>query len=259
MQRLPGEIRTGRRHQIQHGGRDVGRFAETRKRNPAGEFGALRVGECARHVGVDEARRHGVYGDVAAGDFAREGFGEADQSRLGRGVVRLPGVADRADDGGDADDAPVALLGHVPQTTARQSKHGGEIGRDHLIPIFGFHAQQQTVAGDAGIVDEDARQLAAHLEVGEQGVDRFGRCNVDAGTATAASEPSVDGSGACGRRRGTDDARTGLGESLGDRATDAARGARHQCHLSLQIEARGNAHDVTPEMAASKVAASSMA
>ncbi len=39
---------------------------------------ALRVGQRARHVGVDEARRDAVDGDVAAADFLRERLGEAD-------------------------------------------------------------------------------------------------------------------------------------------------------------------------------------
>ena len=41
----------------------------------------------ARHVGVDQARRHHVHRDAARRHLARQRLGEPDQPRLRRGVV----------------------------------------------------------------------------------------------------------------------------------------------------------------------------
>ena len=54
---------------------------------------------------VDESRGDGVHRDAAARELPREAFGEADEPRLARRVVRLPGIADEPDDAGDIDDA----------------------------------------------------------------------------------------------------------------------------------------------------------
>ena len=41
-------------------------------------------GKPRRHVGVDEARRHGIHRDIAAGHLLRQGFGQSDQARFRR-------------------------------------------------------------------------------------------------------------------------------------------------------------------------------
>ena len=115
-------------------------------------------GQFVGHVGGDEARGHGVAGDVAAGEFAGDGFGEADQAGLAGGVVGLAGVADQADDRGDVDDARV--LGFHQH--AHEGFHGVEgaleIGVEHGVPVLLLHAHEQAVAGDAGVVDEDVHR-----------------------------------------------------------------------------------------------------
>ena len=56
-----------------------------------------------RHVGVDEAGRDDVDGDVARRVLARDRLRGADERRLGRGVGGLPGVAHLADDAREED------------------------------------------------------------------------------------------------------------------------------------------------------------
>ena len=56
------------------------------------------VGEDGGHVRRDEAGGYGVDGDVAAGQLAGEGFGEADEAGFAGGIIGLAGVAGEAGD-----------------------------------------------------------------------------------------------------------------------------------------------------------------
>src|ERR1700693_3646724 len=86
-------------------------------------------GKRARHVGLDEAGGDAVHGDIAAADLARERLREADDSRLGGGVVRLAGIAREAYDGSHVHDAPRPRLHHAAQHRARKDEYRLEGGR----------------------------------------------------------------------------------------------------------------------------------
>src|SRR5438105_2978448 len=93
-----------------HGGGDLVDGAQPSERNLRAPVDLRLVGERARHVGLDHARRDDVHRDRPRRDLARQRFREADQPRLRRRIVRLSRVAHLADDGADRDDASTLLL-----------------------------------------------------------------------------------------------------------------------------------------------------
>jgi hypothetical protein len=67
----------------------------------------------------------------------------------------LSGSAHLADDGRDVDDPSPALLEHAAEDCLDEQERRAEVGREHVIPVGALHAEEQGVAGDAGVVDED--------------------------------------------------------------------------------------------------------
>src|SRR6478752_4179963 len=76
------------------------------------EGDAHALGGLARHVGGDEAGGDRVGGDPELAELDRERLGEALQAGLGRGVVRLPAVAEGRG-GAEVDDAAELRVDHV--------------------------------------------------------------------------------------------------------------------------------------------------
>ena len=93
---------------------DVGGFVAREENDGGGDF-AVRAEAAERdhrlhfvfqflrqrigHRRFDEAGRDGVHGDAARRDFDGDRAREADQARLRRHVIRLPGIARFRDDG----------------------------------------------------------------------------------------------------------------------------------------------------------------
>src|SRR6266571_4455467 len=96
----------------EHGGRDIPGRAQPAQGN-RGFVGPASLGrDVARQLRDDEPRGDGVNEDVPGGQFLGDGFGETDQTGLGRGVVRLPLVAVDAHYARDIDDPSPAALDH---------------------------------------------------------------------------------------------------------------------------------------------------
>ena len=114
-----------------------------------------RVAERSGHLGLDEARGHGVDRDVPARNFAGERLGEPDQPGLRRRVVGLPRVADHPRDAGDVDDAAESLAEHGPERGAADVERGGQIDCDHRVPVVIAEAHRQVVPVDPRIVHHD--------------------------------------------------------------------------------------------------------
>ena len=71
---------------------------------------------------------------------------------------------------------PKPAAHHATQHGARQVEGGGQVDRDHLVPLLVLHAHEELVAGDAGIVDEDVELAQRRLGGGHELVDlRRGR------------------------------------------------------------------------------------
>src|SRR5262249_45364776 len=75
---------------------DLARRADSGERHLCQEGLARLVGQRGRHVRLHETGRHRVDEDAPPRELARGGLGQSDEPRLGRGVVRLAGVAHRA-------------------------------------------------------------------------------------------------------------------------------------------------------------------
>ncbi len=125
------------------------------KRNLRRDCLFLIVGEYIGHGRGDVAGSDGVDGDVAGGELARHGERKADKSSLGRGIVCLSRRAHLANDGSDVDDASPALLHHAADDGLGQQKGCAQVGGQDVIPVGTLHSQQQGVAGDPGVVDQD--------------------------------------------------------------------------------------------------------
>ena len=112
-------------------------------------------GQPGCHVGDNKTRRHRIHGDVAAGQFACERFGKADQPCLARAVVCLPGIAHQTNHRADIDDAAIALFGHRTNKRMGKTKRAAQVSVDNIVPIFQRHAHRERVTRNAGVVDQN--------------------------------------------------------------------------------------------------------
>ena len=111
-------------------------------------------GHVVGHRGHDRSGRDDVAGDVAAGELPGDAAGQAEQARLGRRVVGLAGLADLAADRRDVHDPAVARLHHPRRRAPDRVERAGEVRVEHGVPVLVGHADEQPVAGDAGVVHE---------------------------------------------------------------------------------------------------------
>ena len=119
-----------------------------------------------REIGVHEARRDRVAGNVSNRHLARDRLRESDEPGFRRGVVRLTGVAGDTGDGRDVHDAPRALLHHRAHRGFRHQERAAQVQVDDRVPVLGAHPHEQVVARDARVVDEDVDPAAAERERG---------------------------------------------------------------------------------------------
>ncbi len=143
------------------------------------------------HLIEDESARSGggnaVDGEIVAGSFFSEGFGEGDDAGLGGAVSHGVGVAFLAGDGGDVDDAAVVVTEHVGDDGAAAEEDAGEVDVEDLLPIFdGIVPCGVIGASDAGVGDEDVDAPVA-------GEGRLGGV-LDGGSAGDVNGVSGDGS-----------------------------------------------------------------
>ena len=107
-----------------------------------------------------------LHGDAARAELAGDRAGEADQAGLRRGVVRLPGRAEQADDRRHEDDATLAGTQHALRGALGDPEGGGEVGVDDGGEVVLAHPQQQAVVGDAGVRHEDLDRPELRLDRG---------------------------------------------------------------------------------------------
>ena len=195
-------------------------------------------GQGAGHVGGDEAGGDGVGGDAAGGEFAGGGFCEGDEGGFAGRVVGLAGVADEAADGGDVDDATVAGFHHGADDGAGKEEGGAEVGVEDALPVFVAHAQEECVAGDAGVVDENVDFLKFLEDGFGEGLGGFGVGDV-AGEGVGLSTGGAAGfdSGCEAFRRAGHEGQGGavLGEEFGNGEADSAAGAGDEGDVVFEI------------------------
>src|SRR5262249_5007705 len=143
--------------------RDILRVAEPAERGVVEHRLLELVREHIREPRRDVAGRDHVGAHVAGAELARKGLREADDPGLRGGVVRLPGVAVDADDAGDVHDRARAPSHHPARRRAARVEDAAQVRVDDLAPVLVGHTRDQTVAGEAGVVDEHV-QVASLLD-----------------------------------------------------------------------------------------------
>src|SRR6266566_7346963 len=195
------------------------------------------AGDGAGELRIDEPRGHRVHQHVPGGQFLGDGFGETDQTGLGRGVVRLPLVAVDAHYARDIDDPPPAALDHASGGVLGHEERALEIRVDHGVPIVLADPKQQVVARGSGVVHDHVDAPEVPLHRGDRRLHLSGVAHVT----------SVAPRRAVGQRMGD---RLGLGavapqdgqlrarhrEGLRDGVPDAAAPARHHGDLPGQVD-----------------------
>ena len=112
---------------------------------------------------------------------------------------------------------------HATQRGTDEAKAGGEVDVEHRLPILVAHAHRETVAGDAGIVDEDVELAERGLALADEALGFVGSGKIGGEDVAAFAELG-------GQRRAR---RLRVPASItvapwrvqraGDRAADAAR------------------------------------
>ena len=194
------------------------------------------------HLGLDEPRRDGVGGDAELAELDGECLGEALEPGLGCGVVGLAAVAER---GGarQVDDATPARLGHVALHGARHEEGTAQVDAHHRVPVDGGHLEEQVVADDAGVVDQDGRLAQLGGDSLDRGLDRLlvGDVDADRECPTAGLlDLRHDGLAGVLIEVEYGDRETVLGEALGDPGSDTAGGTGDD-------GSAGPGHDEAPE------------
>ena len=208
---------------------DVLGRAETRERDLPDHAGLDRVGEHVGHVRGDETRRDRVAGDPAARHFARDRFGQPDQPRLARRIVRLPGVAHQPRHAGDVDDVSAALLEHRADHCLDEIECALEIGIQHHIPVLLAHPHEEPVAGQPRIVDQNIHPRKVREDLLREFLHGCGLRHihrVGLGQAGILCVDLLGGlEGILFRAADHRDARALAGEAEGDGVSDAAAGS----------------------------------
>ena len=73
-----------------------------------------RLRQLVCHICPDKSRCHGIHTDIPGCQFSCYAFRQTDQSRLGGGIISLPGIPDDATDRRDIDNLAITLLHESP-------------------------------------------------------------------------------------------------------------------------------------------------
>ena len=128
-------------------------------------------GQRPGHVGVDEARRDDIGGDVPGAQLPGDRPGQSDQAGLGGRVVGLAGAAGEPDHRRDEDHPAPALAQHAGGGPLGHPVGPGQVRVDHRAERVLAHPQQQRVVGDPGVGHQHLDRALVLLHLGERGVD----------------------------------------------------------------------------------------
>src|SRR3990172_1271842 len=152
---VPGD-ETGRlAGQEQHGIGHVLGLSEPSQGGPLFDLFEDLLSQSGTHLRGDEAGCHRIDRDVSPGQLPGDRPGQTDHSGLGGRVVGLAGVAHHPRHAGHVDDPPAAPLQHRSGRRPGEQKCPPQIDVDHGVELLVFHAQDDVVAGDSGVVDQD--------------------------------------------------------------------------------------------------------
>src|SRR5690348_2704255 len=197
---------------------------------------------------VNQAERRGVHLDVYRPPLARQGFGEADDARLGRGIVGLAKVAPRAGSGTDIhhfsrarNPALFNLLfsrfTHGCSQDAKNPEGRREVDINHRLPLLIRHLVDRAIPGDTCVVDQDVR----NAEDFERGFEKVFRKSGSGYVPRKRLRGAAGPTNALHRAPELlcvhiiqDDAGAFARKQIRRSASDAAGGARHHCNSAFQ-------------------------
>jgi hypothetical protein len=130
----------------------------------------------------------------------------------------------------------VAAAHHSHQHGAGQLERGCEVDRDHPVPVLVGEADEERVAGEARIVDQDVEVAHRRLGRRHQGVDRGAIGQIAREDMDALTELGGERLERLATRPREPHGRTLLVKRAGDAAADRAARARHQGLPAAQIE-----------------------
>jgi hypothetical protein len=122
------------------------------------------AGDRLGHPGEDEPDGHRVDVDPVAAELLGQRLRQADDTGLGRGVVRLAGVAEDPGGGGDVDDFAVVVYRvglEVGLGRPQDPKRRLEVHVEDGVPLLVGHFLGHVVPGVAGVVDDDVQAAEA--------------------------------------------------------------------------------------------------
>ena len=217
---------------------DILRLAEVGQ-GDAGEQGfACLLRDGIGHISGDKAGGNGVDGYLAAGDFLSHGLGEADDAGLGGGIVALAYVAGDAHNGGNVDDAACRTLHEGALQGFHKEEYALEVGGDNGIPVALLHAHEQTVLGDAGVVDQNVNGGVFSQDVLDAGFHGGGIGHIAGECLAAIGEFGIDGlcsaaagGGVAGNK---DDLGTLCSKAAGNGLANATAGSGHNSGFTCE-------------------------
>src|SRR3989454_3385888 len=220
-------------HEKEHCCRDIRPLPQPAQRNRPDQGFPRVAGDGAGKLRIDEPRGHRVHQDVTGGQFLGDGFGETDQTGLGRGVIRLPLVPVDAHDARDIDDPPPAPLDHPPGRVLGHEERALQIRVDHGIPIVLGDPKQQVVARGPRVVHDHVDAPEVPLDGGDHRLPLRGVAHVTSIAPRRAVAQRMRGRLGLGAVAPDDrHLRAGPREGLRDGVPDAAASPRHHRHLA---------------------------
>ena len=232
MEHLPGHVRRLRGQQEHDDGGDLGRRSHPAERHA--QSLPLVFGELDRHVGLDEARRHRIAADPETGRLESETAGEADQARLGGGVVGAhpPARAVRRERR-HVHDAAALRLAHHTVGSARSGEGGFEVHALRRPPGVEIETAERDGAAAAGVVHQTVDAAATLDDLLDQGRRVLRLVEIGGERKRAVTAEFAAHSFHLGQITPVyGDRRAEAGRGLGRRPADAASRTGHQDHLA---------------------------
>ena len=195
---------------------------------------------------ADERGRHGVDVDAVRTPLDRVALGQVRDRRLGRAVDRLARQRDEAGLRAHVHDAPAALLDHHPRHGLTGEEEALDVEVEGAVEIGLCPVLGRLLLGtQPGVVDEDvdAPERVPHRLDGRSDLRQVQQVHLHAQRPPphafdlgreilrVGRHPQPEGH-----------VRTGIRERQGDGSAQATRGARHQCRLAVEPEARVVTH-----------------
>ena len=208
-------------------------------RNTLQHFAASRLRQISRHSGFNKAWRQRVHRHLTASQFLSQRFGHTDNPRLAGRIVHLAGVAAQSHHAANINNPAKTLLHHQLAGLFHTQKRTTQISGQNRVKISLRKAQQQSVAGDAGIVHQyiHAAKLLHHS--GKKLLHLRAVANIGIAAGGLNSQRLNLRHGGFGLVLAAHivnhNIRPGLGQTQGNGLANAAIAASHQSSQAVQI------------------------